>query len=163
VLAIELPVHQHVIDVDELFSRIEQVLDDLLPTLAFSYRAGIEDEWDSVPDQLDCRPLIGVLVSVLFRSDDLVLMAGAVAREGIGLGDVDGDNTRPEELPCLREFVDKLLDCLSVHLANLLDREITNLVAMTVSEWCSITRRLVDEAPSALVGGQVLTEPQVGL
>jgi hypothetical protein len=50
VLAIELSIHQHVIDVDEFLSRIQQLLDNLFPPLSFRYRADIKDEWDSVAD-----------------------------------------------------------------------------------------------------------------
>jgi len=31
VLTVELPVHQHVIDVDQVLSGIQQILDDFLP------------------------------------------------------------------------------------------------------------------------------------
>jgi hypothetical protein len=71
VLTIELSVHQHVIDVNHILSRIQQILDDLFPTLALPNWSRIQDDWDSVTDQLDGRPLVGVLVGVFFRPNNL--------------------------------------------------------------------------------------------
>jgi len=83
VLAIELPVHQHVIDMNEVLSRIEQVLDDFQLCLSLSDGARIQHDWDGVADQLDRRPLIGVFVGLLFCPDDFVLMARSIAGEGV--------------------------------------------------------------------------------
>jgi hypothetical protein len=52
VLAVELSVHQHVIVVDEVLGRVKQVLNDLLPWLAFPYRAGSKNSSKSVGDTL---------------------------------------------------------------------------------------------------------------
>ncbi|SDY63734.1 hypothetical protein SAMN05216564_10786 [Halopenitus persicus] len=105
VLAIELSVHQHVIDVNEVLSRIEQVFDDFQSCLPLSDGARVQHDWDGIADQLYCRPLVGVLVTLLFRSDDFVFVARPVTGERVGFGNVDGDDSGSKELLCLRNFV----------------------------------------------------------
>jgi hypothetical protein len=64
----------------------------------------------------------------------------SIAREGVSFSDVDGDDACAEELLCLCDFVDEVPDRLSIHLSNLLDREVANVVAMSVPEWCPLPR-----------------------
>jgi len=106
---------------------------------------------------------VGVFVVLLFRSNYLVFVSGAVACEGVGFGDVNGDDSGSIELLRLCEFIDQLSDRLSVHLANLLDREISNVVAVGVSEWCSIPRGLMNETAGSFVRSQPLAQSEIRL
>ncbi len=101
-LAIELTVHQHVVDVNEVLSRVEQILDDLQTTLPSTYGTSVQDNRNRIADQMDSRPLIRVLIALLFRPDNLVLANRTVASERVSVGNVDGDDTGSEKLIRLR-------------------------------------------------------------
>jgi hypothetical protein len=47
---------------------------------------------------LDRRPLVGILVSLLLRADDLVFVATSITRERLILGDIEGDYPSSKEL-----------------------------------------------------------------
>jgi hypothetical protein len=60
---------------NEILSRIQQVLNDFQPSLTLSDRTRVQHHWYGIPDQLHRRPLVGVLVGLLLRPDDLVFVA----------------------------------------------------------------------------------------
>jgi hypothetical protein len=96
-LAVEFAIHQHIIDVDELFGGVEEILDDLQARLAFPHWSRIQHDGNGVPDELDGGPLVGVLFSLLFGADDFVFVTGTVAREWVGFGRVNGDDASAME------------------------------------------------------------------
>jgi CBS domain containing-hemolysin-like protein len=51
---------------------------------------------------LDCRPLVSVLVGLLFRADDLVFVARSITGERVSFGDVNSDDASSKELLRLR-------------------------------------------------------------
>jgi len=59
-------------------------------------------------------------------------MARSISREGIGFGDVDCNNPCSEELLCLRDRVQEALDSLIVHLSDLFNRKVTNVLSVGV-------------------------------
>jgi hypothetical protein len=135
VLAIELPVHQHVIDLNEILSRIQQVLDDFQSCLPLSNGACVQHSRDGIPDQLDRRPLIVVFIGTLFCPGDSIFMTGPFASGRVGLSNLNGDDTGAEELLCLCDLVDEVPGCLPVYLSTLFDREVSDVVAVSVPEW----------------------------
>jgi len=92
--------------------------------------AAIKHDVNGVPDQLDRRPLVRVLVGLPFRPNDFVLVAGAVACERVRFGDVDGDDACAEEFLRRCDLIDEVPTRLSIRLANLLDREIAKMIVM---------------------------------
>jgi len=48
VLAVELPVHQYVLDVNQFLGRIQEVLEDFYAGLSLPNWPRIKDDWDGV-------------------------------------------------------------------------------------------------------------------
>jgi len=69
----------------------------------------------------------------------IVFVARSVARERIGFGDVDRDDSSSKEPQSLQPLpaADRRL---SVHLPNRWYRKTANVVTVSVSEWCPLSR-----------------------
>ncbi|SDN45491.1 hypothetical protein SAMN05192554_14110 [Haloarchaeobius iranensis] len=90
-------------------------------------------------------------------------MTRTVASERVVLGNIDSDDTSSEELLCLCDSIQEATHGLAVHLPNLFDGKVAYMLPMGVAERRPLPIGLVDEAPSTLIDGQILTESEVRL
>ena len=124
VLAVELSIHQHPVDVEQTLSAIQQLLNDLAAAVALSNWLSVQHQRNCIADQLYGRPLVGALSVVPFRPDYLVFVACSVTSEWVLFGDIDSDQPSAMKYICLAQSIDYPLHRLSIHLTNLIDGEV---------------------------------------
>jgi hypothetical protein len=112
---------------------------------------GVQYQREVLADDLDRRPLIGVLLVAVLRSDDLVFVTLPVARERVVGHDVDRNRHVPMKRRGPTRLPDHTSERLCVHPADLLDPKLPQIPAVDVPQRGPLARRVDEEAPRSLV------------